>query len=105
MEKETFEALKKAGKSLSDLVEAWGNLIKAYENPVIGEILNIDYPFKESFDELYFRVLNWNFSAGEEIDVVLGVEEISKHIESMDLSDECNEEIVKRLQEKFETGF
>ena len=105
MEKETIEALKKASKAFNDFVEVWGNLIKAYENPVIGEILNIDYPFKESFDELYFRVLNWNFSAGEEIDIVLGFEEISKHIENMGLSDECNEEIVKRLQEKFETGF
>lgn len=105
MEKETIEALKEAGRSLNDLVQAWGNLVKAYENPVIGEILNIDYPFSESFDELYFRVLNWNFSAGEEIDIVLGVEGISKHIENMGLSDECNEEIVKRLQAKFETGF
>lgn len=105
MEKETIEALKKASKTLNDFVEVWGNLVKAYENPVISEILNIDYPFRESLDELYFRVLNWNFSAGEEIDIVLGVEEISKHIESMGLSDECNEEVIKWLQAKFETGF
>ena len=105
MEKETFEALKKAGKSLNDLVEAWGNLVEAYKNPLVDKILNTDYPFNESFDELYFRVLNWNFSAGEEIDVVLGVEEIGAHLDRLWMSDECKAEVTKRLNEKFETGF
>ena len=105
MEKETYEALKKAGKSLNDLVEAWEKLVEAYNNPLVDKILNIDYPFSESFDELYFRVLNWNFSAGEEIDVVLGVEEISAHLDHLWMSDECKAEVTQRLKEKFETGF
>ena len=105
MELETVEALKKAGQSLNDLVEAWGKLVEAYKNPLVDKILNIDYPFGESFDELHFRVLNWNFSAGEEIDVVLGVEEISAHLNRLWMSDECKAEVVKRLEEKFETGF
>ena len=53
MEKETFEALKKAGQSLNNLVEAWGNLVEAYKNPLVDKILNTNYPFNESFDELY----------------------------------------------------
>ena len=105
MEKETIEALKKVGQSLNDLVEAWGNLVEAYKNPLINKILNIDYPFSESFDELHFRVLNWNFSAGEEIDVVLGVEEINTHLDCLGMSDECKAEVAKRLKEKLETGF
>ena len=105
MEKETFEALKKAGKSLNDLVEAWGNLIEAYKDPLVDKILNADYPFSESFDELRFRVMNWNFSAGEEIDVILGVEEIGAHLDRLWMSDECKAEVIKRLNEKFETGF
>ena len=105
MEVETVEALKKAGQSLNDLVEAWKKLIEAYENPLVDKILNTDYPFSESFDELYFRVLNWNFSAGEEIDVVLGVEEIGAHLNRLWMSDECKAEVAKRLKDKFETGF
>lgn len=105
MEKETYEALKEAGRALNDLVEAWGNLVEAYKNPLVDKILNIDYPFGESFDELHSRVLNWNFSAGEEIDVVLGVEEISAHLDRLWMSDECKAEVMKRLKEKFETGF
>ena len=105
MEKETFEALKKAGKALNDLVEAWENLVGAYKNPLVDKILNTDYPFSESFDELYFRVLNWNFSAGEEIDVVLGVEEIGAHLDCLWMSDGCKAEVTKRLKDKFETGF
>ena len=105
MEVETVEALKKAGQSLNDLVEAWKKLIEAYENPLVDKILNTDYPFNESFDELYFRVLNWNFSAGKEIDVVLGVEEIGAHLDRLWMSDECKAEVTKRLNEKFETGF
>lgn len=105
MEKETFEALKKAGQSLNDLVEAWENLVEAYKNPLVDKVLNTDYPFSESFDELYFRVLNWNFSAGEEIDVVLGVEAISEHLDRLCMSDECKAEVAKRLKKKFETGF
>ena len=48
MEVETVEALKKAGQSLNDLVEAWGKLVEAYKNPLVDKILNIDYPFSES---------------------------------------------------------
>ena len=105
MEKETLEALKKTGQALYDLVEAWGKLVEAYKNPFVETALNIDYPFSESFDELYFKVLNWNFSAGEEIDVVLGVEEISEHLDRLWMSDECKAEITRRLKEEFETGF
>ena len=105
MEKETIETLKQAGQSLNDLVKAWGNLVEAYKNPLVNKILNTDYPFSESFDELHFRVLNWNFSAGQEIDVILGVEEISAHLERLWMSDECKAEVAKRLKEHFETGF
>ena len=101
----TLKDMKKASKALEALVEAWSELSSAMENPIISDIMARDYPFKESFDDIYFDVANWNMTVGTEIDIRIGVEEVVRQIRSMGLSDNDNAEIVNRLKVRFETGF
>ena len=105
MGNETLKDMRKASKALTALVEAWSELSSAMENPIVSDIMEKDYPFKESFDEIYFDIANWNMTVGTEIDIRVGVEEVARQIKSMGLSDNDNAEIVNRLKVRFETGF
>ena len=106
MEKETLEQLKNASKALNDLTEAFHRLVNAYEDVTVGEILKHNsYPFEKDIYMMFDRVESWNFNAGEEMDIIIGVEEIKQKIYDYGLPDSSNEEIARQIAQHFESGF
>ena len=97
MERETIVRLHNASQALTKLCNVWAELNNLWADPTVAEILDQNYPFSESFDELLSKVEDWNFLTGEELDIAWSVAEIEEKIDSLGLSDTGTVQIIKKL--------
>ena len=101
MDQNTINTLAIASRALVDLTKVWATLNDAWQNPTVAKILEENYPFSESFDELLAKVEDWNFLTGEELDIARTAGKVGHMIDQLGLSDTGTVQIIKKLNEKY----
>ena len=104
MKKETLEALKIANEAIIEATKKKKKLMNAAADETVNKILTdkgLAYPFGKSLDDIYDSMTDWNFLAGEELEITIAVTEISEKIDRIGLTETGTVQIIKKLNEKY----